>query len=225
MIGCTGLLAESGIPRTRAGRHRQRTRRAASPGLRGGPSTATTPWTKSTATTTGARPLMRPGRFHLAGRMTPHGCRPRAGHLPSIALRAGAVTAARLTAKTSLLAGRRLVAGPDPPSALRAGAARPDLLTRKCATSPTVGSLSARFHQPFSGQCYLIAGGASSHDERRAKVGSGSADCSRAGASPWVRFSLVFATALDSWERAPHSAGPREPAGRIQDPAGPAGPR
>ena len=48
---------------------------------------------------------------------------------------------------------------------------------------------------------------------------------SRAGASPWVRFSLVFATALDSWERAPHSAGPREPAGRIQDPAGPAGPR
>jgi hypothetical protein len=99
MIGCTGLLAESGIPRTRAGRHRQRTRHAAS-GLRGGPSTATTPWTKSTATTTGARPLMRPGRFHLAGRMTPHGCRPRAGHLPSIALRAGAATAARSTAKS-----------------------------------------------------------------------------------------------------------------------------
>ena len=68
MIGCTGLLAEPGIPRTRAGRHRQRTRHAASG--RGGPSTATTPSTTSTASATGARPLMRPGRCLLAGRVT-----------------------------------------------------------------------------------------------------------------------------------------------------------
>ena len=121
LIGCTGLLAESGILRTRAGRHRQRARHAASG--RGRTCATSTSSPSSSASATGPGPPQRPGRRsqHASSRRPTARCRRRPG------LAAAPSGRARRERPPEPLpyASRRHAAGLGPTTALRAGAARP----------------------------------------------------------------------------------------------------